>query len=285
MPGAEKPEDRVRDYYNRNTRRFLRFGSTSQTRAIHQPLYIHPEYNLRQALEAPYRFIAGNLGDFGEESLLLCDLGCGVGDGMLSLLQNGLKSTDRITGITISGHQAALARTMLEDSGFGGMSQVICGSFQEASSYISNIHLAYAIESFIHSPDMAKLLGEVSNILRPGGKLIVYDDFLSRTSADGSEDRILNDFRNGWQANSLYTADEIGEMARGTGLSLKSSIDHSGALKLNRVKDKLVRLAVPFARPFLGRNAYATFLVGGNARQQAYSAGLLRYLQLTFVRT
>ena len=39
--------------------------------------------------------------------------------------------------------------------------------------------LAFAIESFVHSPDGPRFFRSAARALRPGGKLIICDDFLS----------------------------------------------------------------------------------------------------------
>ena len=56
--------------------------------------------------------------------------------------------------------------------------------------------------------------------------------------------------------------------------------DLTGYLRLNRPRDRWIRLIAPVARLLAPVSRYCTFLVGGNARQSAYQQGLLQYMQL-----
>ena len=40
----------VKNYYEKNTRRFLRFGQDASTKSIHQPLWKEPYFTVKEAV-------------------------------------------------------------------------------------------------------------------------------------------------------------------------------------------------------------------------------------------
>ena len=159
-----------------------------------------------------------------------------------------------------------------------------CGSYQELSSYFSGIHLGFAIESFIHSPDLNETFSQLHTASDPRAQIVVFDDFLAGETGNAKDENLLEDFRFGWKANSLHTIESIGSIAGKHGFKLESAEDLTAMQDLYRPRDQLVALISPIARLLAPMSSYATFLVGGNARQQLYRRGLLTYQQLVFTK-
>jgi cyclopropane fatty-acyl-phospholipid synthase-like methyltransferase len=272
-------EEQVRRYYDRNTIRFLRFARTFAPSAIHQPLYMSAGMSLTDALHTPHRMLLEQIPEGGDAFSIL-DLGCGVGESMRYLAG---QTPDHIAfyGITLSGEQAEMARRINNEAGAKHI-DIFQGSFQAIPTDIPCVDLAFAIESFIHSTDAGEFFAEVAARLQPGGQLILFDDFLSDKLK--SSDRVLQDFRTGWLAQNLLSQDQITKAASDCGLGIVESRNLTQMLRLNRPRDRFIRLIAPIARPFMDWSEYCRFLVGGNARQLAYQKGLLGYRMIRFER-
>ena len=276
-------EQEVRLYYDRNMYPFLRFARNSAPKAIHQPLYEHPHMSLEDALHTHHRKILHTLPkEINGRSIL--DLGCGVGESMMYLAQH-TPSDFKFYGITLSAAQALAASARILKAGLSDRIQVIKGSFQSLPPTIQNVEVAYAIESFIHSPDPSEFFVQVNSALNQGGRLILFDDFLTREPENQTERNILTDLKSGWLANTLLTVEQTTCLALQTGFLRESSDDLSGLLRLQRLRDKCIHLLAPLARLLLHHSQYCRFLVGGDARQQAYHEGLLQYAMLVFTKT
>ena len=237
---------------------------------------------MEEALHTQHRYILKALPATTDRCDIL-DLGCGVGESMLFLAKQ-TNANFCFQGITLSKVQADAGRQYINAAGIQERITMLEGSFQQLPKSLPPIDLAYAIEAFIHSPDADQMLSEVASVLKTGGTIILFDDFLTHKPNDPKEQRIVHDLENGWLALSLLTIEEIKTLAYRHGFRVESERDFSRQLRLYRMRDRFIKLIVPLARLFMRSSQYCRFLVGGDARQRAYQNGLLKYVMLTFTK-
>ena len=273
-------ENEVRKYYDHNTTLFLKHGEHGKTYGIHQPLYINITDSIETAMHAHHAMILERM-RVSEKPFKVLDLGCGVGSSLIYLKGRTSENVD-FTGISISPAQIDLARQKLISASEQHRTTFVCASFQQLPEELRDFNLAFAIESFIHSPDAEVFFQQVSKCLMPGGVLIIFDDFLIREAVTKKEMRVLNEFHSGWKANNLNQIGHLSNLAGVSGLSLTEDVDLTRYLKLRRPRDKAIAMIAPFLRILPFSNQYATFLLGGNARQAGFSRGLLKYRMLAF---
>jgi hypothetical protein len=143
---------------------------------------------------------------------------------------------------------------------------------------------AMAIESFVQVPDAARFFRHAKALLRPGGILVVVDDFLvsNELSADGA--RIVHDFRRGWRIQTLVTPQDAAEAARSAGFELAGQTDLTPYLELGRPRDVIIRRMVDVMRwfPSLDRRPGLANLIGGDALQRGLENGVLTHRFVTF---
>lgn len=273
-------EDEVQKYYDHNTTLFLKHGEHGKTHGIHQPIYFNAEDGIKTAMHSQHALILGRMQP--EKSLYkVLDLGCGVGSSIRHL--HGLTSENvEFTGVSISPEQIEFAQNSMKSSGNGGRIAYVCASFQQLPGDFLDYDLAFAIESFIHSPDPKVFFQQVSNCLKPGGLLIIFDDFLHGTVISKNDKRVLHEFHTGWKANNLHPIKYLNSAAQSADLEIQEDMDLTPYLKLGRFRDKMIAAAAPVLRVLPFRNQYTTFLIGGNARQQGFKRGLLGYRMLVF---
>ena len=149
------------------------------------------------------------------------------------------------------------------------------------------VDLATAIESFIHGSDPNRFMGEVAKVLRPGGRLVVCDDFLSdqALTAGVTERALLDEFRTGWHAGTLETVAAVDQVARRHGFELTSDTDLSPHLELGRLRDRALAACVRFGKWAGPRNKYIQAMVGGNALQRCLRSGLVQYRFVVWTAT
>ena len=258
---------------------FLKLGSHAGASAIHQPLYLSREATLEEAIHSQHEIILRHMRTSESNSVL--DLGCGVGASLAYLAGQETVSV-KFTGITLSESQATTGQQLIDSSGLSKRVEILQGSYLELPESISSVQLAFAIESFIHTPDPNAFFNEVTRVLEPGALLIIFDDFLTRPPESAEERRIIRDFEQGWKANTLLSSDVMKSTAQQSGLQCISGMDHTASLKYWRLRDKLVSLSIPIVRTLSSYSNYCTFLVGGDARQQALRKGLIGYREFVF---
>jgi len=110
----------------------------------------------------------------------LLDLGCGLGATLRSFARRlpGAK----LTGITRVPWQVQHARTLNQAAGLGERVSVVEGDYEDAPLLPGDTFDGlYALESSCHAhgSDKGLLLREVHRVLRPGGRIVVADGFLT----------------------------------------------------------------------------------------------------------
>jgi cyclopropane fatty-acyl-phospholipid synthase-like methyltransferase len=286
----------VRAYYDSNTGLFLRMGIGQRTLAIRRAVWANGVRSLEEAVNYVNSLIAaeavaadsaaasGAAADSAKESeLRFLDIGCGVG-GSLFFLAAAVPAPFRGIGVTISPRQAEVARRQARARGLSARCSFLAGDFTRLSG-LPSFHLAFAIESFVHFTSPAAFFASASARLRPGGRLVVVDDFLSANARNPlcREDRVLIEaFRQGWLLSSLCTADRAVQAARDCGLCLVEDRDLSGYLSQLPLGARMGRWAVSVMRALPVPWPYWRSSVGSLAQAVCRRAGLVDYRFLVF---
>jgi SAM-dependent methyltransferase len=266
----------VRRYYENNTRRMLRWGPGRSEGVLHRPVWDPGCTNRRDALHAVERRIAELLEPSAPRHLL--DLGCGTGASALRLAE---RLSCRITGVTLNPLQARLARERTDARGLSGRCRFLEADFLNLPD-LEPADAAYAIESFTHATSPEAFFAALRKRLRPGGLLMLCDDFLERApTRTAGEARWVERFRTGWRLASLGTRTEVRLQAEALGFRLCFEEDLTPRLRLTPPPMLALR-RLPLL-PWLSASARAS-LDGGTALQVCLRAGWVRYRFLVFLR-
>ena len=296
--GARDHVTRVADYYDANTRRFMRSGEGSSGGAIHRCVWTPDATTTAEAADTVNRLLierlrerlpAGRPEAKPEAMIEVLDLGCGVGGTMMRLAQE--LGDASVTGVTISAVQAEIGARRFEAAGLAGRCRIAVVDFAELPPE-PRYHAIVAIESVVHSPSLASLIPRLAERLRPGGRLILCDDWMTEKDHDAPErERCLAQFRAGWRIGSLHTVDEVQAMAEPAGLTLVENLDLTPYLHLGRPRDRVIEVLVKatHALPWIGarlveRPLWAN-MIGGSALQTGLAQRWLEYRVLVLDRT
>jgi tocopherol O-methyltransferase len=275
--------DEVRRYYDRNTAAFVTLGQGGDVGAIHRAVW-GPGV---QSREQAFRYIEDRIADqirrlpFDVETPHIVDLGCGVGASLCYLattLPNIIGS-----GVTLSPIQARAARERIRQAGLDRRVECLEADFCNLPDSIRPAHLAYAIESFVHAPSAERFFGECRKLLAPGGVLVLCDDFRRRSTSTEAAAAIER-FSRGWHINTLPTPDELHELAGEAGFEHRSTTDLTYYLELNRPRDRVVSLILPFVSWLPLHETRFGHLVGGTALQRCLDRRWVGYDFVVFQR-
>jgi cyclopropane fatty-acyl-phospholipid synthase-like methyltransferase len=187
--------------------------------------------------------------------------------------------------MTLSPQQAALAQQLALERGLTDRLRVSCGDF--LSTDCAPADCVIAIESHVHAPSQDAFIAAAARALRPGGVLVLVDDFLRHPEAtlNPSEQRLIQHFREGWRLGQLDTSAALIATAARYDLSHLTTLDYSQFIKLNRWRDHCLRIVAPgLAALGAGRWPLYANMIGGNALTQAYRRGLMQYQLLVLRR-
>jgi len=270
----------VRRYYDRHTSTFVRFGQGTGVGAIHRAVWGPGTATLEEALHYAEGQIA-TLIDQLEPSAArvhVVDLGCGIG---ASLCHLAAARPVRCTGVTLSPVQAQLAAERVRVLGLGDRVTCIEGDYCDLPDSVAPADVAFAIESFVHGPSPVRFFAECSRIVRPGGWLVICDDF-RRPTSDPAATRWLQRFARGWHINTLLLRDEVGALADHAGFERTSTTDLTPWLELGRPRDRWIAALAALAG-WLPSSRVGPWL-GGSALQTCLRRGWLGYDLVVFRR-
>jgi tocopherol O-methyltransferase len=272
----------IRRYYDRHTAAFVALGQRGSDGAIHRAVWAPGTADDAQA----FRYVENEIATLlrrlppAFESSHVVDLGCGVGSSLCYLAG---RLPVRGTGITLSPVQARLAGERIRASGFADRIRCLEGDCCEMPDAAGPADLAYAIESFAHVPDPGRFFAECRRVVRPGGWLLICDDF-RRPSEDPAAMRAIERFRRGWCINTLLERHEVRALAHAAGFAHEATSDLSPYLQLSRPRDRVagVLLSVcgwlPLEKTRLG------YISGGSALQACLERGWIGYDMVLFRR-
>ena len=312
----------VRNYYDRNTRSFLRFGrGNGATGAIHRELWAPGVGSHIEALHYIHRRIAAAFVEAGVASprpesrddgngrrtrVHLADLGCGVGAGT-AWISRHLEA--RVSGVTLSAVQAHMGSEAIARRGEARRRRIIQGDFTSSSTFGTladwgTLDGAWMIESFNHADDAEALFRHLNGHMKSGGILAVCDDLpapslFERLASSTSVERYrrfapegtsrrhrrwIEEFRRGWHVHTFLSSKALETLAREHGFERYAIHDLSAYVALDRPRDLLVRLAAGPAAVLRLRGGVWDNIRGGNALQQLAKRGLMRYELCLFRR-
>lgn len=139
------------------------------------------------------------------------DSGCGLGGVSIALA----KVSDNISfhGITISAVQKKIADENIRAAGLGKRILITTGDYHQLTNYFEPNFFDSAIfsDTLGHSPDPAKVLQEVYQVLRPGGKIYIRDIYIRPYKSDEEKNKgqTIIDMVNKNYAYHLITVDTL----------------------------------------------------------------------------
>lgn len=278
----------VREYYESNTRAFLRpHRGSSSTGAIHRALW-PPEVKTRiEAMHHIHHLVVAEFLKTLPQVTSIADLGCGVG-ASIAFLSELIQA--HWTGITLSETQAALARERVPPD-----TTIIAGDMSDPAILDRAVHPegnwlpldgAYMIESFAHLQETDRFLEALSVRMQPGALLLVCDDFLDHHPKGRRDRELVEEFREGWHVPSLMSADELATRARRHQLVIQDDRcrDLSPLIRTTGVTATTVGITAAVGRRLNARSPWWDNIRGGDALRRLGARGIIRYQLLVFRR-
>jgi cyclopropane fatty-acyl-phospholipid synthase-like methyltransferase len=189
----------------------------------------------------------------------------------------------RGTGVTLSSVQARLGTEHVRARGLSDRVRCIEGDYTQLPPGIDTADLAFAIESFVHGPAPDRFFAEAARVIRPGGLLVICDDF-RRETADPKAARVLERFARGWHINSLLTRDTLHQLASDAGFLHEETADLTPWLELGRPRDRVVAVLVTMFGWLPLEESRFGMLAGGSALQTGLRRGWIGYDLVRFRR-
>jgi SAM-dependent methyltransferase len=283
---ARRSGDPVSQFYDDNTGLFLSLGQGTEG-TIHRAVWGPGVTSRARAMAFVDSLVIRRLERLRSATtaspLRVADLGCGV---CASLCRIAKTMPIQGLGVTISDAQVELAKRRIEAQGLTASVECIKGDFCALPPGLPAVDLAFSIEAFVHAPSGEDYFRECARLIRPGGLLIVCDDYVSDASlrSDRRAARWIERFRRGWVAPNVRTEDEARSLARAAGFSHVETIDLSPYLEMRRVRDYAAGALMRCLGWLPVKNNYWSMLYGGHALQIALKRGFIQHLFVVWKR-
>jgi len=271
----------VRAYYDQNTRLFLAFNRSGTADNIHRSLWNDEVKTLEQALNATNQKILQEIQVTAPTHAKIADLGCGVGASLLYIVPR-LKNPASVFGLTLSSVQARLARQFAKRSNLEKQVLFTEGDFTSVSLADNSLDVIYSVEAIVHAQEPEKYFQEASRLLRPGGKLILVDDYQAARSLSKDEAEWLRAFINGWHVPGVITIEQTKAFAEKYHLQPIKDDNLTPYLRLRNLPGPIANLFL-----FLGNrlpiwHAILPSMLGSLALQQCLHRKIVEYWFLVF---
>ncbi|MBI3941540.1 MAG: methyltransferase domain-containing protein [Chloroflexi bacterium] len=190
--------------------------------ALHLGFWDETTTHLAQALARENEVLAQEVGITSSDRIL--DAGCGVGGSAVYLAQT---YRCHVTGITLVPKQVELARRNALKHGVSDRVTFQIMDFTNTTFADASFDIIWALESVCYSDDKAAFAREAYRLLKPGGKLMLADGFVSRQNLSAEEALLVQQWLNGWSITALETTGNFAHYLQQAGFSSVSVTDRT----------------------------------------------------------
>jgi len=275
----------VKKYYDNNTPIFIKIGRSAAKANIHRAVWGEGVKNTIEAMNHVNELIVEEALQIDiSKPLSIMDLGCGVG-APLFYLGNKLDKNTQFTGVSISTVQIDFAKKFHQSQHNKLNCQFIEADFHDLPE-LPKQDIIFLIEAFVHSDQPELLIKQISKHLKPGGKLIICDDFLSKDMKSLSEKelKLIKDYKEGWQMGTTIADSELIDMMQREGINIEKNINLTPQLNLWTFRDKLANFSLFFYKLLPFKSLYWESIKGGDALQKALLQNVINYKYLVFTK-
>ncbi len=137
------------------------------------------------------------------------DAGCGIGGSSIWMAkQHG----NQMTAITISRQQTEYAAQHAKRQGVADKTDFQVSDFCATPFQDESFDVIWGLESVCHALNKGEFLKEAFRLLRPGGKIVICDGFITRREFSDDEWQDIVTCLNGWAVPNLCSRDEFTQL-------------------------------------------------------------------------
>ena len=140
------------------------------------------------------------------------DAGCGVGGSSIFLAQ---QTGCKVTGITLSEKQAVQANLNAKKKGVETLVDFKVMDYCNTTFANESFDIVWGCESICYADDKIKFIKEAYRLLKPGGRLVIADGFVS--SFENNDHPYIRKWLDGWQVNYLESPDRFQQFIKEAG--------------------------------------------------------------------
>jgi cyclopropane fatty-acyl-phospholipid synthase-like methyltransferase len=142
------------------------------------------------------------------------DAGCGVGGSSIFLASH---LGCRVTGITLSERQVQQASSNAKQRAVESLIDFKVMNYCNTTFSDESFDVVWGCESICYADDKEKFIKEAFRLLKPGGRLIIGDGFV--TEFENNDQSVIRQWLDGWQVNYLESPDRFSQFMQQAGFT------------------------------------------------------------------
>jgi cyclopropane fatty-acyl-phospholipid synthase-like methyltransferase len=142
------------------------------------------------------------------------DAGCGIGGSAVWLAENLGAS---VVGVNINANQVRQARRIAGDRKLDDRVKFEVADFCDTALASESFDVVWALESVCYAEDPRAFLVEAARLLKPGGRLVLADGFLTRDNLNARERTIVQRWQQGWAIPGTASIEQFAAWLREAG--------------------------------------------------------------------
>ena len=143
------------------------------------------------------------------------DAGCGIGGSAIWLADN-INGT-RVAGVNINEMQVAIANQHARQHDVESRVQFQVADMSQTGFADESFDVVWALEAMCYCEDKQVFLEEAYRLLKPGGRLVIADGFLTRDELSKTERTIVEKWCRGWAIPNVLAVRRIQQQLRESG--------------------------------------------------------------------
>jgi cyclopropane fatty-acyl-phospholipid synthase-like methyltransferase len=142
------------------------------------------------------------------------DAGCGIGGSAVWLAAN---LDAEVVGVNINARQIDQARRLAHRLRLEDRVQFQAADFCNTQLAGESFDIVWALESACYAEDQRAFLAEAWRLLKPGGRAVIADGFLTRDNLDAAERKIVQRWQRGWAIPAVSSIEQFDGWLREAG--------------------------------------------------------------------
>jgi len=220
---------KTQEHYKQTTWFYKYFWSWG-TFGMHAGFYDLTHLSPTKALDNTQKVLADLIHLTAEDKIL--DAGCGMGGPAVWIAKN-IKA--QVIGINISSVQLKIARKLAIEQGVNNLVTFKKMDYCSTNIPDQSFDVVWALDSVCHAENKQAFINEAFRLLKPQGRLIVCDGFLSKPRAEFKPFtlKLLKVFEEGYNIGELVPIGEFKAFIKKAGFKKAEFIDKSRAARPN----------------------------------------------------